>query len=342
VTPLAAALLAACPTQAPSLADGGSGAVLGAAVVEVCVVGGQDHERESMTLLMQHELDAGLTVERASEDLETLVGTGWIRDARALAVPLEKGRVQLVYAVEPYPSLVTVAVKGGRAVNPDTSFHTGRPTSAVNVRAGVDALKERYAALGYPNAHIDWKLEAADGGVTLALDVSEGVRFTVAAVRFSGNQRVGLPKLRNVIKTQLGDVFSHDVVADDAQAMTAVLLDQGLLEGSVATPEAKELSGKPGQIDVVYAVKEGPIYRASAVSLNGWEYGPPPLALLETKKGQPFSAAGANRDIDRLRHQAAEHGAEIDVTILTSVDSKAHSVSVGFEVSKHTPGWIKF
>jgi outer membrane protein assembly factor BamA len=342
VTGLAAALLAACPTQAPELSDEGLSAVLGAAVAEVCVVGAQEHERELMTLRMQHDLDAGLTVDRASDDLETLVSTGWIHDARALAMPLAKGHVQLVYAVEPYPSLLSVSVKGGSAVDPNAAFHQGGPTSAVNVREGIDALKERYAALGYPNALIDGKLEAADGGVTLALQVNEGVRFTVAAVRFTGNQRVALPKLRNVIKTQLGDVFSHDVVADDAQAMTAVLLDQGLLEGSVATPEAKELNGKAGQIDVVYAVKEGPIYRASAVSLSGWEFGPRPEKLLETKKGQPFSAAGANRDIDRLKHQAAEHGVEIDVATVTAVDAKAHTVSVGFEVSKHAAGWIKF
>jgi outer membrane protein assembly factor BamA len=342
VTGLAAALLAACPTQAPEAADGGLSAVLGAAVAEVCVVGAQEHERDSMALLMQHDLDAGLTVERASGDLETLVGTGWIRDARALALSLAKGHVQLVYAVEPYPSLLSVSAKGGRAVNPDTAFHLGRPTSPVNVRAGIDALKERYAALGYPNALIDGKLEAADGGVRLALEVTEGVRFTVAAVRFTGNQRVGLLQLRNVIKTQLGDVFSHDVVADDAQALTAVLLDQGLLEASVATPEAKELNGKPGQIDVVYAVKEGPLYRSSAVSLTGWEFGPSPAKLLETKKGQPFSAAGMNRDVDRMSHQAAERGLEIDVITQTSVDAKAHTVSVSFEVSKHGAGRIKF
>jgi outer membrane protein assembly factor BamA len=342
VSVLAAALLAACPTQAPELADAGLSSLLGATIAQVCVVGAQDSERESMTLMLQQDLDAGLSVARASDGLETVIGTGWIRDARALAVPLEKGRVQLVYAVEPYPPLVGVDLKGARVVDPGTIFHAGRPTGPLNVRAGVEDLKQRYAALGYPNAQIDGKLEAADGGVSLALEVNEGVRFTVAAVRFSGNQRVGLPKLRPVIKTQLGDVFSHDVVANDAQALTAVLLDQGLLEGSVATPEAKELGGKPGQIDVVYAVKEGPIYKASGVAVSGWEYGPVPLNVLETKKGQPYSAAGANRDMDRLKHQAAEHGAEIDVVLLTFVDAKAHAVSVSFEVSKHTPGWIKF
>jgi outer membrane protein insertion porin family len=329
VTAVVAAVLAACPVQVPEVAsDAGVESLLKARIAQVCVLGAA----KDLPVLAARA-DAGLSFELTQADLEALSATGRFRDARALALPLDARGVTLVYAVEPYPTLENLSVTGSQRVDPSPLFEHGIPLSPVNIRSGLDALVERYAALGFPNTRIDTSL---DGGV-LALDVREGARLTVRQVRFSGNTHVATPALRVPLRTNAGGAFSATVTAADAQRLVTLLRDRGYLEAAVAPPAARDVSGKPGEIDVVFDVTEGPLYRSGAILVNGWK-GKQPLRPVETLPGKPFSPSGAERDVDRLKHQASEQGVEVEVLLLTDVDATKHTVSASFEVTKRKAG----
>jgi outer membrane protein assembly factor BamA len=329
VTALVAAVLAACPVQLPELAsDAGVEPLLNARIAQVCVLGAA----KDLPVLTARA-DAGLSFETTRADLEALSATGRFRDARALAVPLDARSVTLVYAVEPYPTLEDLSVNGSHRVDASPLFEHGMPLSPVRIRSGLDALGQRYAALGFPNTRIDTSL---DGGV-LALDVREGERLTVRQVRFSGNTHVAPPALRVPLMTNAGDAFSATVTAADAQRLVTLLRDRGYLEASVAPPDPRDVTGKPGQIDVVFDVKEGPLYRSGSIAVNGWK-GKRPLRPLETQPGKPFSPSGAERDVDRLKHQATEQGVEVEVLLLTDVDASTHTIRASFEVTRRKAG----
>jgi outer membrane protein assembly factor BamA len=338
VTLLAAVALAACPAQVPKALDP-DGGLPSFSVAQVCVVGADDELKPLLTTLVSTGVDAGFSAEQVRTDLEYLVTTGMVRDARAIALPAER---TVVYAVEQYPRLLGVRPSGSALIDASSMFIVGVPLSPTTLRTVCGQLKERYAGLGYPNTEVTASLESADGGVSLALNVQPGTRLNVAAIRFTGNKRTPVAELRAAVKTQVGGAFMRDAVDADALALTSVLFNRGLLEGKATVPDPKERNGKPGQVDVVFEVTEGELYKVGQVAVGGWTFGPVPLKLLESQKGKPFSRPGADRDVDRLKHQAAERGVEVDVMLLTALDAKAHTVGVSFEVAKRTPASIKF
>lgn len=328
---------AGCPAAAPRVVLPFDGGGFGAKISKLCVLGAPGEEREAMlrALAPNEGLEAADWL--VSGLVYAVMSTGTVHDVRVLALPAARGGVTLVYALEPNPPVVAVSVSGNRG-RPTAELTSAMPLEArpslTRVRRFARDVQEGYLAAGYASATADARLEAADGGVRVALDVREGDRTTLAALKFKGNKVLSASKLQAAVRSRVGGPWSPALAERDLQALTDLFSEHGLLEGRALPPTARPVAGKPGAVEATYTLKEGPVFKLRNVALKGWPHGREAelLGKLEARRGQPFARSSLRGDLERIVYQAHQHGAEVEVSPLLELDAKAKAVDVTFDV----------
>ncbi|MBL8912011.1 MAG: hypothetical protein JNM17_15055 [Archangium sp.] len=339
-----------CPKEpGKAVAPGGSGelsTVLGAKVEKVCLIGASEN-----AYLRLHEVVApreGTTLDAPAvrADLEGLFGQGMVRDAQAIAIPFGDGkRVVLAYFVTEYPFISKVRFEGLNGVRADElrdSAPSGARASGMELKKISNAVTEEFIERGYMNATVDVSTASIEGGtVEAVIKVSEGVRTVVQKIRFVGNKRVSEKDLVVAIKTQLGAPFRQDVADLDAMYLSNVYFDRGMVNVRVE-PEAIS-PVKPEQLELVFKVTEGDVFKLGKLSLTGFSLGNDKelMKALESKPGAVFSRSALQRDMERLKDKANKKGLRVNVTPITNVDSDKKLVDIALELEKQA-GPIQF
>lgn len=139
-------------------------------------------------------------------------------------------------------------------------------------------LTAYYRSLGYFNARIGRELSESENGRWLSVRyiINEGPRYRVRNVSFAGNDRYSSEELASVVKLRAADGQSPEFNAarmnEDVTRLRDLYGSQGYVFANVeASPEFLE---EPGQLDLVYRIKEGSQYRVGNINvvING-EYG---------------------------------------------------------------------
>ena len=337
---------AGCPARLPERLAVFDGGLTGRNVQRACVLGAPAEVYEALASALKAHEGKPLAPGATRQVVEALISTGTLRDARAVALPAGPA-VVLVYALDPYPPIVAATVSGNRqrpAAELTHDIPLGARVSGLRVRRFVDELTQAYRDHGFPDAGLDFRLEPADGGVRLHLEVREGERATVAALRFKGNKVLTTAALQAAVHSRVGGPYSPSVLTRDIAAMSSLFSEHGLLDGRVLEPKVKPAPGKPGAVELTYGVKEGPVHRIRKVSFKGWTKGRADelLSKLELRAGQPFSRGSLRGDLDRIAHQAHELGTEVTVTPAVDFDAKAKAVDLTWELVRKPRTGIEF
>jgi outer membrane protein insertion porin family len=122
--------------------------------------------------------------------------------------------------------------------------------------------------LGFFNARIGRELEFSDSGqwLTLTFVIDEGPRYVVRNVSVAGNEKFPTETLLAQMELKSGDYFNLGKMNRDANSLRDVYGGQGHIFADIqADPRFLE---EPGQLDLVYNVKEGGVWRASRVNVH--------------------------------------------------------------------------
>lgn len=328
---------AGCPAKLPRVVLPFDGGGFGAKISKLCVLGALEEEREATVRALAPNDGLEAADWLVSGLVFAVMSTGTVHDVRVLAIPAGRGSVTLVYALEPNPPVVAVAVSGNRT-RPTAELTGAMPIGArpslARVRRFARDVQAEYREVGYATAAVDSRLEPADGGVRVLLDVREGERTTLGALRFKGNKVLTATELQAAVHSRVGGPYSQALTERDLEAMTQLFSEHGLLDGRVSPPAVRPIAGKPGAVEVTYALKEGAVFKLRKVGLKGWAHGRDAelLKKLETRRGLPFARSSLRGDLERIAYQAHQHGAEVVVSPIVDFDMKAKAVDVTFDV----------
>jgi outer membrane protein insertion porin family len=136
------------------------------------------------------------------------------------------------------------------------------------IDADVEKLTLYYRGLGFFSARVGRELAFDESGKWLHLKfiIDEGPRYVVRNVSVEGNEKFASRPLMEMLKLKSGDHFNQASMNRDLALITELYGSQGHVFADVqADPRFLE---EPGQIDLVYRVKEGQVFRVGEINVN--------------------------------------------------------------------------
>ncbi|UUO05885.1 hypothetical protein M4951_21270 [Blastopirellula sp. J2-11] len=136
------------------------------------------------------------------------------------------------------------------------------------IEADVEALTSYYRGLGYFKAQINRIMEYNDSGqwVNITFVVDEGPRYEVRSVAFVGQTKFTDEQLATQVNLMEGQYFDQKKMNSDLAALTDLYGAQGYIHADVqAEPRFLE---EPGQLDLVYDIREGDQYRVGKIDVK--------------------------------------------------------------------------
>jgi outer membrane protein insertion porin family len=135
------------------------------------------------------------------------------------------------------------------------------------IEADRDGLMSYYRSLGYFDARVDFRKDYNVRGdfIDLTFIVSEGERYKIKSVSIAGTKRYQPSELLPYMKVKAGQPFLQTHKSQDEKFLRDVYGAQGHIFCDVIG----ELVYQPGnEVDIVYNVGEGDVYRASEVRVH--------------------------------------------------------------------------
>ena len=208
-------------------------------------------------------------LEDASLAIEAYLHEGGYRDAVAAFTREEAdSQLTITFDVRRGPRYVVegVSVAGNAAVGSGVllelfPFVPGAPFVAATLASGVAAAEDLYRSQGFSRVSLDPVLSVTDAGgdvrrVAIGVQVSEGPRALVRAIRLAGNTVMADAEVRALMQTMPEMPFSAPEVAADGDRIELAYLDAGY-ESVVVQPRAFLVEDGTGA-DIEIAIVEGP------------------------------------------------------------------------------------
>jgi outer membrane protein insertion porin family len=132
----------------------------------------------------------------------------------------------------------------------------------------VQRLTAYYRSLGYFQAKIGRELRFDSSGKWLSLTfvINEGPRYRVRDIRFIGNEQFGDEKLAELTRMTAEQFFHLAEMNADLKALRDLYGSQGYVYADIqADPRFLE---QPGQLELVYNIREGEQYRVGEISVE--------------------------------------------------------------------------
>jgi outer membrane protein insertion porin family len=191
----------------------------------------------------------------------------------------------LVIRVRERPILQRAVVRGAdqvseRSVQGRLELPAGRPLNPALLARAVERVDSLYEAQGYYLAEIRPRVLPVDSNtVRVVLEITEGRRIAIAAVRIEGNADFSDEQVAGALETrpegfwwfQKGD-FSEERLREDVERrLPAFYGSRGYIDFRVVrdTLVVNETNGKA---TLVVEVEEGPPYRVGQVEVEGNRY----------------------------------------------------------------------
>jgi len=179
-------------------------------------------------------------------------------------------------------------------------MYQGVPADPETVQEGRQALASYFQAKGFFAVKVDANFKASPRGDTIEYHIAREKKHKVDGVTFTGNRDLKSAGLLSHVAIEKKHLFSSGKFSDDllrssVKNLKAVYASEGFSDAKVA-PMVKN-SG--GNIDVTFAVTEGPRDMVTSLKVEGADTFPPSQFApqgLKVAAGQPYSAAHVSSD----------------------------------------------
>lgn len=136
------------------------------------------------------------------------------------------------------------------------------------IDADVQTLTAYYRSLGYFRARIGRTIEHDDTGnwIHLKFIIDEGPRYEVRSVSIEGGEKFATQPLLNFLALKQGEFFNQGESTKDVNTLIDLYGSQGHVFADVQA-DLRFLE-EPGQLDVVYRIKEGEVFKVGQVNVQ--------------------------------------------------------------------------
>ncbi len=143
-------------------------------------------------------------------------------------------------------------------------FNKASPESVENDK---ERLLNYYRSLGYFDARVDHRIDYDDSGkwINLMFVVSEGERYSIRKVEVAGNRYYKTEEIMPLFKLRESEPFNQSKKGYDERLIRDLYGERGFIFADIVG-QVKYLPNN--QVDILYSVAEGDIYRASDVRVH--------------------------------------------------------------------------
>ena len=137
------------------------------------------------------------------------------------------------------------------------------------IREDADRLTTYYRSLGYFQARVDYRMDYNPTGdlVDLVFVIDEGPQFYVRNVTFVGNRFFPTEQLAAAMTLKAGEAFNLGKMSRDQRTLRNEFYGRKGFVFVDIQPEPRFLE-EPGQLDLVYRITEGDVYRAGDIHIH--------------------------------------------------------------------------
>ena len=147
-------------------------------------------------------------------------------------------------------------------------YFFGGKVDRAKLDADVEKLTSYYRRLGYFRARVAREIELDESGkwITLTFVIDEGPRYVVRSVKIEGVEKFPEQPLLGFMDIKSGEYFHQDKMNKDINTLTDLYGSKGYVFADVqADPRFLE---EPGQLDLVYRVKEGEVFYVGDINVH--------------------------------------------------------------------------
>ncbi len=203
------------------------------------------------------------------------------------------------------------------------------------IAANARNIETAYREEGYAFARVSGAMERRGEGPVIVFAVTEGLRVTVEAIDFTGNEAFPASRLRDLMQTKppaflRSGIFRQDVLDRDLLVLVGFYRTQGFPD-AVVGPAEVQFSEDHRQARIRIPIVEGPRVTVGVITIEGASAVPADriLAAIPLKPGEPWAASrltDTRRVVERLfarrgylgaqaHLETARRGDRMDVTI---------------------------
>lgn len=136
------------------------------------------------------------------------------------------------------------------------------------IEEDIHRLTAYYRNLGFFNARISRELEFDKSGewLTITFVIDEGPRYRIRNVSVLGNKRFSSEALVGSLELASGDYFDMGKMTRDVNTLVDIYGGHGHIFVDVK-PDPRFLE-EPGQLDLIYNIEEGGVWRAGKINVH--------------------------------------------------------------------------
>ena len=290
---------------------------------------------------------------RVSQTVRGLYQLGLFEQVAAYLLPSPEGGLIFELRFQERPKLERVAFTGHDFFSAeDLKAHAGLVSGQVytqsEVKAAVEAMKMAYLDEGFAQAEITPEVTPDPGGegVQLRLVIDEGERVKVTAILFEGNDALSDDELRgNVEVKKKGFLrkgrYNREQLEEDVLRLETYYRNRGYKDAE-ATLREPVFSSDGEEVQVIFTVEEGPLYRFGEVDWEG-------VTVLDStlvdesfffQPGDPYDQSKIDETLAALYDRYTERGYLVQLRIEPVTVVRGDEVAVAFIVNEGNPSRV--
>lgn len=318
--------------------------------IDVEYIGSQSVGPDRILSHMSMKVGDPFTQAAMERDIKSLYSSGLVNNIRILSEEMGANGVRVVVVVQTRSGLAGVDFKGNTVFTNSrlaskVELKVGGAVDEAKIQAGQREIRKMYQDAGYGEVAIRYEI-VSNGGSGLSrvvYHINEGGKSMLHGVEFVGNSAFTAKELRKEMKSQPTSLLSFvtkkgklssDQLDDDVAGIERYYRNHGYLNASVV--DVRRVRTDDNRVDLVLTIDEGSLFKVDSVRVKGARvFSEGDLgALLTTKAGQVFSAAGVEKDIEILQSYYSSKG-YADVSIEPQLESAgAASVNVSYVITE--------
>lgn len=180
---------------------------------------------------------------------------------------------------------------------------SGRPYREEVLQEGIEEIRAYYRNKGYLHAQIDGPLMSFDPTgeqAFITIFVSEGFKYTIGDMNFSGNTLVSDSRLKERIPLKTGAVYSEEKLNMSIASMQEVYAEKGHVNARIFP--SYDYNRSQQEVDISFKIQEGPEVTVRNVLISGNHRTKDYVIRREitVEEGEPFDLTEIRRTQEKI------------------------------------------
>ncbi len=310
----------------------------------------------SMIILfrIQTKEDEILSEETIRQDIKNIYELGYFSNISVDATPFEGG-VKVTFIVDEKPYIEKVELKGNRVLKKEEidrviAISAGDIYLKKTLEEDIKRITKLYEKKGYYRTEIipEVDIKEEEKKVTILINVKEGPRTKVKAIKILGNKNVPEKQIKAKMETKTARLFRRGIFGEeefqkDLQRVVVVCQSFGYLDAKIVDYKL-DYTQEGRLLFITIEIEEGPLYTVKEVNITGNQLFTREELLdkLQMKEEQPYNPHVLPEEINKLRTCYAQKGYIVtQIWDEPSIDKETKDVKIIYHIEEGPKTYVR-